>query len=112
VNLSLATCISQASRLDSRHMRFTRSGRGSPTRALRRAGWAPGIASANIASANIARIAAPLATGFIVDHTGQFFWAFITAGAAELAEVAGWVWVIPRVETPDWTLRASRIRSR
>jgi MFS family permease len=54
---------------------------------------------------NIAGIAAPLATGFIVDHTGQFFWAFIAAGAVALTGVVGWLWVIPRVETLAWAPR-------
>ena len=56
---------------------------------------------------NLAGIVAPLATGLIVDQTGQFFWAFIAAGGAALAGVVGWVWVIPRVHTLEWRRRAA-----
>jgi nitrate/nitrite transporter NarK len=55
---------------------------------------------------NLAGILAPLATGVVVDRTGQFFWAFIVAGAAALLGVVGWVVMIPRVETIDWRPRA------
>jgi MFS family permease len=58
---------------------------------------------------NVAGIVAPLATGFILDYTGQFFWAFIAAGAAALLGVVGWVWVIPRVETLEWAPRTTSV---
>ena len=55
---------------------------------------------------NLAGIVAPLATGIVVDRTGQFFWAFIVAGAVAFLGVIGWVVLIPRVETLEWSPRS------
>ena len=51
---------------------------------------------------NMAGIVAPLVTGMVVDRTGQFFWAFIIAGAVALTGMIGWVVIIGRVSPLDW----------
>ncbi len=51
---------------------------------------------------NIAGIIAPLVTGWVVDRTGEFFWAFVVAGAVSLAGMAGWGLMIGRIEPLDW----------
>ena len=52
---------------------------------------------------NLAGIVAPLVTGFVVDRTGQFFWAFIIAGGVALTGMIGWVAIIGRVAPLDWS---------
>jgi MFS family permease len=45
--------------------------------------------------ANIAGIVAPLITGLVVDRTGQFFWAFVVAGAVMMAGMISWAILVP-----------------
>lgn len=56
---------------------------------------------------NCAGIVAPALTGFIVDQTGQFFWAFAIAGAVALAAGIGWLFLIRRIEPIDWGVGAT-----
>ena len=51
---------------------------------------------------NIAGVAAPIITGIVIDRTGQFFWAFVVAGAIALAGIVAWGIVIRRVSPVDW----------
>lgn len=51
---------------------------------------------------NLSGVIAPLATGFIVDRTGEFFWAFaIASGVAVVGCVAFWL-LIPSIEPVEW----------
>ncbi|MFL6415444.1 MAG: MFS transporter [Bryobacteraceae bacterium] len=52
--------------------------------------------------ANLAGIAAPAVTGFVVDRSGQFFWAFAVAAAVVLAGAAVYVFGIGRIEPVRW----------
>jgi MFS family permease len=52
---------------------------------------------------NSAGILAPIITGVVVDRTGEFFWAFIIAGAIGLTGVAGWGLVIRKVAPVKWS---------
>jgi len=55
---------------------------------------------------NLAGIVAPLVTGLIVDRTGGFFWAFLSAGAISLAGILAWGVVIRRVAPAPWSSEA------
>lgn len=51
---------------------------------------------------NLSGVVAPVVTGFVVDRTGEFVWAFvIAAGVALLGSLAFGVW-IPRIEPVVW----------
>jgi ACS family D-galactonate transporter-like MFS transporter len=51
---------------------------------------------------NLSGVVAPVVTGFVVDRTGEFFWAFtIAAGVALLGSLAFAV-LIPRIEPVVW----------
>jgi MFS family permease len=51
---------------------------------------------------NLAGVLAPMLTGFVVDRTGEFYWAFaIAAGVALLGSLAFGV-LIPRIEPVKW----------
>jgi MFS family permease len=52
---------------------------------------------------NIAGIVAPIVTGYVVDRTGQFFWAFVLAGGAAVTAVVGWVVVVRRIAPVEWS---------
>jgi MFS family permease len=52
---------------------------------------------------NLAGIVAPIITGFVVDSTGEFTWAFAVAGLVSLTGVIGWGLIIPRIAAIDWT---------
>jgi len=52
---------------------------------------------------NLAGVVAPALTGFVVDYTGGFYWAFaIAAGVALLGSLAFGV-LIPRIEPVTWS---------
>ncbi len=51
---------------------------------------------------NTAGIVGPLVTGFIIDKTGEFVWAFLIAGAVSLIGAIGWSLMIPRIEPLKW----------
>jgi hypothetical protein len=51
---------------------------------------------------NCAGIIAPIITGLIVDVTGQYYWAFITAAAMATIGIAGWGLMIRKVAPLDW----------
>lgn len=52
---------------------------------------------------NLAGIVAPIVTGFIVDRTGEFVFAFLIAGAVSLAGAFSWGLMIRRVEPLQWS---------
>ncbi len=51
---------------------------------------------------NVAGIVGPIITGLVVDRTGQFYWAFIVAGAIALAGAVMWGVVIRRIAPLTW----------
>ena len=55
---------------------------------------------------NIAGIVAPVITGFVVDRTGQFTWAFAVACGVSLAGVACWAWIVGKLTPIDWSVTA------
>jgi hypothetical protein len=55
---------------------------------------------------NLAGILSPIVTGFIVDRSGSFAWAFGLAGAVTVAGAACWGLCIRRVEPLSWEGRA------
>jgi MFS family permease len=60
---------------------------------------------------NLAGVVAPALTGFVLERTGQFYWAFeITTGVA-LVGMASWVFLIGPVEPVIWDrkLRAAAV---
>jgi MFS family permease len=52
---------------------------------------------------NISGIICPLITGFVVERTGEFFWAFAIACAVTLFGTFAWGVMIPRVAPLDWS---------
>jgi MFS family permease len=52
--------------------------------------------------ANVAGIVAPIITGFVVDRTGQYYWAFIIAAAVATAGIIGWGLMIGNVAALNW----------
>ena len=51
---------------------------------------------------NMAGIVAPALTGWILDRTGEFYWAFVVTVAVALSGVAAWVFLVGRVEPVIW----------
>jgi MFS family permease len=56
--------------------------------------------------ANMAGVLAPLLTGFVVEATGEFVWAFVIAAAVTLTGALAYLVVIRRVEPVRWPLPA------
>jgi MFS family permease len=52
--------------------------------------------------ANMAGVLAPLITGFVVDSTGEFYWAFAIAAAVTLAGAFAFGLMIRRVAAVSW----------
>jgi MFS family permease len=51
---------------------------------------------------NFAGIIAPALTGFVVQKTGHFFWAFAATAGVLLAGALSWAFVVGRVEPVRW----------
>ncbi len=51
---------------------------------------------------NTAGIIGPLLTGYLIDRTHAFGWAFAATALAALLGVVGWAFVVRRVEPVDW----------
>jgi ACS family D-galactonate transporter-like MFS transporter len=51
---------------------------------------------------NLSGVAAPAVTGFVVDRTGHFYWAFAIVTAVALTGTLFWVLVVGRVEQVAW----------
>lgn len=64
---------------------------------------------------NMAGIAAPTLTGWILSRTGEFDWAFLVTVAVALIGMASWVFLVGRVEPVIWgrgRITASRCAER
>ena len=51
---------------------------------------------------NIAGIVAPILAGFILERTGQFFWAFAITSAVTLAGAASYFFLVAQVVPVRW----------
>jgi len=51
---------------------------------------------------NLAGVAAPAVTGFVLDRTGHFHWAFGATTGIALAGSVCWVFVVGRIEQVKW----------
>jgi sugar phosphate permease len=51
---------------------------------------------------NLSGVVAPALTGFVLDRTGHFYWAFAITTAVALAGMASWVFLIGPVEQVRW----------
>jgi ACS family D-galactonate transporter-like MFS transporter len=51
---------------------------------------------------NLAGIVAPAVTGFVLQRTGQFFWAFVIMTAFAFASAASWIFFVGPVEPVIW----------
>ena len=57
---------------------------------------------------NLAGVVAPATTGFVLDRTGHFYWAFAILTVLALTGAASWVFLVGRVEPVVWQKRALR----
>jgi MFS family permease len=57
---------------------------------------------------NLAGVAAPAVTGFAVERTGNFVWAFVITGVISILGAASWVFVLGRVEPVQWSSAGAR----
>lgn len=55
--------------------------------------------------ANLAGVIAPAVTGFAVERTGHFFWAFAVCSAVVLSGAAAYAFLLGRVEPVKWDAR-------
>jgi ACS family D-galactonate transporter-like MFS transporter len=51
---------------------------------------------------NLAGIAAPAITGFVLDRTGHFYWAFVIMAAIALTDTLSWLFIVGPVEQVQW----------
>lgn len=54
---------------------------------------------------NLAGVAGPIVTGYLVDHTGSFAWAFVVAALIASAGIVGWTLMVRRIAPLDWSRR-------
>jgi len=60
---------------------------------------------------NLAGMVGPALTGYVLQWTGQFYWAFAIMTAVALAGAASWIFLVGRVEQVRWgkQLQASAV---
>ncbi|HEX4740068.1 MAG TPA: MFS transporter [Caulobacteraceae bacterium] len=69
------------------------------------------IGAQNLAG-NVAGMVGPVITGWLVDRTGDFTWAFVLSAVIALAGAVGWAGLIRKVEPLDWSVeRAIRAQA-
>ena len=56
---------------------------------------------------NFAGAVAPWLTGFLLDSTGHFYWAFFITTAVVWAGAVSWIFVVGPIKPVDWTPRVS-----
>jgi MFS family permease len=54
---------------------------------------------------NLAGLAAPVVTGYLVGATGNFERAFVLAALINLLGLVGWIWMIPTIRPIEWRKR-------
>lgn len=52
--------------------------------------------------ANLAGIVGPIATGWLVEHTGSYLAAFMVAAGVAVLGLISWGWIIPSIEPVNW----------
>jgi len=57
---------------------------------------------------NFAGWIAPILTGFLVDRTGQFWWAFFITAAVAWIGAVSWGFIVGPIEPVDWERIAAR----
>jgi MFS transporter, ACS family, D-galactonate transporter len=57
---------------------------------------------------NFAGVVSPALTGFVVERTGHFFWAFAATAGVLLAGALSWAFVVERIEPVQWGQRSRR----
>jgi MFS family permease len=55
---------------------------------------------------NFAGVVSPALTGFVVERTGHFFWAFAATAGVLLAGAISWAFVVGRIEPIQWRQRS------
>ncbi len=56
---------------------------------------------------NLAGVIAPTVTGFVVDRTGHFFWAFAITSVITLLGAVSWIWVVGPLKQVAWKSHVS-----
>jgi MFS family permease len=51
---------------------------------------------------SLAGVVAPTVTGFIIQFTGHYDYAFLAAGAMSLLGLIGWIWMVPTLKELSW----------
>jgi MFS family permease len=59
-------------------------------------------AGAQNVAGQLAGVLSPLVTGFLIDRTGNFSWAFIVCAASAVVAMVAWCFVIRQVATVEW----------
>jgi len=52
---------------------------------------------------NLAGVVVPALTGFVLDRTGHFYWAFVTLTFISLTGASSWIFLVGRIEPVDWS---------
>jgi MFS transporter, ACS family, D-galactonate transporter len=62
---------------------------------------------------NLAGVVAPALTGFVLERTGNFYWAFVILTGFSLAGLASWIFLVGRIQPVIWDrkLRAVAVSS-
>src|ERR1700736_3108494 len=58
---------------------------------------------------NLAGWIAPVVTGFVVDKTGRFFWAFIITAVIALLGSLSWIFIVGVLRQVEWSTRTPRL---
>jgi MFS family permease len=58
---------------------------------------------------NMAGVVGPIATGYLVDRTGSFVWAFVVASAIASIGIIGWSVMVRRIAPLEWSARRAAI---
>lgn len=51
---------------------------------------------------NLSGVVAPAVTGFVLDRTGHFYWAFVITTGVALAGTLCWIFIVGRIEQVKW----------
>jgi len=54
---------------------------------------------------NLSGIVAPALTGFVLERTGHFYWAFVIMTGVALVGMASWVFLIGPIEPVMWNTK-------